>query len=220
MCGVLAIVTGGRPLGERDLDAAQRMNAAMARRGPDGEGILHRNHVLLGHRRLAIRDRDAGAQPMTTPDGRYAISYNGEIYNDAELRNELTQDHGVRFQTRCDTETLLHAFRVWGKDCVDRLRGMFAFVAVDYHSGQVLVARDRCGVKPLFYTQVDGALLVASSIAALLEHPSVCRRPNFRSHQPLSFLVSFDPWQRNDVPKHFSAGTCAADDRPVRRTSH
>lgn len=192
MCGVLAIVTPGQKMSSEWLKIARRMNSVMARRGPDGHGILSRNNVLLGHRRLAIRGGSAGGQPMATPDGRYAISYNGEIYNDDELRRTLIADHGVVFDTQCDTETLLHAFRIWGKRCVDRLRGMFAFVAVDFHSGEVLIARDRCGVKPLFYTHVGKTLLVASSIAALLEHPDVPRRPNFKaiSHYMSSFRLT------------------------------
>ncbi|KAA1259365.1 Asparagine synthetase [glutamine-hydrolyzing] 3 [Rubripirellula obstinata] len=192
MCGVLAIVTPGQKMSADLLKVARRMNSVMERRGPDGHGILARNDVLLGHRRLAIRGGSAGRQPMATPDGRYAISYNGELYNDDELRRTLTADHGVTFETRCDTETLLHAFRVWGKQCVDHLRGMFALVAVDFHSGEVLIARDRCGVKPLFYTHIGTTLLVASSIAALLEHPDVPRRPNYKaiSHYLSSFRLT------------------------------
>lgn len=192
MCGVLAIVTPGLQMSSDILRVARRMNSVMARRGPDGHGILARNDVLLGHRRLAIRGGQAGRQPMVTPDGRFAISYNGELYNDDELRRTLIDDHGVEFQTQCDTETLLHAFRVWGKRCVDHLRGMFAFVAVDFQSGEVLVARDRCGVKPLFYTHLGNTLLVASSIAALLEHPDVPRRPNYKaiSHYVSSFRLT------------------------------
>ena len=192
MCGVLAIVSKGQQISADLHRLSLRMNAVMAKRGPDGNGIVVRNNVLLGHRRLAIRDQQAGQQPMLTPDGRYAVSYNGEIYNDSELRHELQQHHGVTFRTRCDTETLLHAFRVWGKQCVEHLRGMFAFVAVDYQSGEVLVARDRCGVKPLFYTHVGNTLLVASSIAALLEHPDVPRQPNYRavSHYLSSFRLT------------------------------
>ncbi|MDA8746396.1 asparagine synthase (glutamine-hydrolyzing) [Rubripirellula amarantea] len=192
MCGVLAILTNDQPITVDTHRIAHRMNNVMARRGPDGHGILARKNVLLAHRRLAIRDVNAGQQPMVTPDGRYAISYNGEIYNDTELRRDLTDVHDVRFQTRCDTETLLHAFRVWGKKCVDRVRGMFAFVAVDFQTGDVLIARDRCGVKPMFYTHVGNTLLVASSIAALLEHPDVPRRPNFRaiSHYLSSFRLT------------------------------
>ena len=192
MCGVLAILSGDGPITPAQRRAAARMNDTMTARGPDGHGTYVRDGVLLAHRRLAIRDLDAGHQPMLTPDGRYAISYNGEIYNDEELRHELSCEHGVQFQTRCDSETLLYAYAAWGKNCVDRLQGMFAFVAVDYAHGDVLIARDRCGVKPIFYTQVGHSLLVASSIAALLEHPGVARQPNFRaiSHYLSSFRLT------------------------------
>lgn len=192
MCGILAIVESDSTISEETRRIARRMSSVMARRGPDGHGMLVRNHILLGHRRLAIRDQQSGHQPMQTAEGRFAISYNGELYNDAELRSELTSIHGVRFQSRCDTETLLQAFRIWGNDCVDRLRGMFAFVAVDFQTGAICIARDRCGVKPLFYARAGGSLLVASSIAAILEHPDVPRRPNFRaiSHYMSSFRLT------------------------------
>ena len=192
MCGILAIITRDQPITVDHHRDARRMNDAMAKRGPDGHGILARQNILLGHRRLAIRDQASGQQPMLTPDGRYAVCYNGEIYNDDELRRTLTEEHGVQFRTRCDTETLLQAFRVFGKNCVKLLRGMFAFIAVDFQTGEVVIARDRCGVKPLFYTHVGNTLLVASSIAALLEHPGVCRRPNFRavSHYLSSFRLT------------------------------
>ena len=192
MCGVLAILSAHGTISTSQRRTALKMSDVMSARGPDGHGCVVRDGVLLAHQRLAIRDIDAGQQPMVTRDGRYAISYNGEIYNDTELRCELSRDHGIEFQTRCDTETLVHAFAVWGKHCVDHLRGMFAFVAVDYETGEILIARDRCGVKPIFYTQVDSSLVVASSIAALLEHPSVPREPNYRavSHYLSSFRLT------------------------------
>ena len=192
MCGILAILSGNGMISPSQLRTARRMSEVMSDRGPDGHGCLVRDRLLLAHRRLAIRDIDGGQQPMLTDDGRFAISYNGEIYNDTELREELRREHGVRFHTRCDTETLLHAFAVWGKHCVEHLRGMFAFVAVDFKTGAVLVARDRCGVKPLYYTQIGSSWLIASSIASLLEHPEVPRRPNFRaiSHYLSSFRLT------------------------------
>lgn len=192
MCGILAIVTSGDPISDRDRLAAERMTNVMQARGPEGRGVLVRNHVLLGHRRLAIRDVEGGAQPMLSSDGRFAISYNGELYNDSELRAELTHKFGLTFQTQCDTETVLAAFRVWGDNCVEHLRGMFAFAAVDFKSGRVIIARDRCGVKPLFFAAIGQNLVAASSIASLLEHPDIPKRPNFRSisHYLSSFRLT------------------------------
>lgn len=192
MCGLLAIINVDDRISDRTRAAAERMTDAMTARGPDGRGIFVRNNVLLGHRRLAIRDAAGGHQPMTTANGRFALTYNGELYNDAELRNELTERHGVVFRTQCDTETVLQAYAAWGNDCVDHLRGEFAFVAVDLLAGTSLFARDRCGVKPLYFTAVGTTLLAASSIAALLEHPDVQCRPNFRSisHYLSSFRLT------------------------------
>ena len=186
MCGFLSIF--GR------VSAASRLHAdamidAMADRGPDGRGRLERGPFLLGHRRLAIRDAAGGTQPMASPDGRHAVAYNGELYNDADLRAAITRETGWRFRTRCDTETVLAAYAAWGADCVKRFRGMFAFAAVDFDARTGLLARDPCGVKPLFFMAADGALVAASAVAALLRHPHAPKRPNFRavSHYLSSF---------------------------------
>lgn len=192
MCGILAIIAPQGIDESRTRAVAEQMTDAMTARGPDGRGLLVHHNVLLGHRRLAIRDLDGGRQPMLTADGRFAISYNGELYNDLELRAELMSRHGVRFRSRCDTETVLQAYAVWGPDCVERLRGMFAFVAADFAAGRSLIARDRCGVKPLFFSTIGETLLVASSVDALLRHPDIPRRPNFRtiSHYISSFRLT------------------------------
>lgn len=192
MCGIMAIVTSGNPISDRDRLVAERMTNVMKSRGPDGRGVFVKDHVLLGHRRLAIRDVDNGAQPMVSADGQFAITYNGELYNDAELRAELRQKYGKSFSTSCDTETVLAAFSVWGEDCVEHLRGMFAFVAADFRSGKVVIARDRCGVKPVFFAAVGQSIVAASSIASLLEHHEIPKRPNFRaiSHYLSSFRLT------------------------------
>jgi asparagine synthase (glutamine-hydrolysing) len=149
-------------------------------RGPDGEGRWTGSFgewfVALGHRRLAILDLAGGTQPMSTPDGRTHLSYNGEIYNFRELRREL-EDSGVHFRTRSDTEVLLrHTERHWDQG-LQSLNGMFAFALWDRQRGSLLLARDRVGIKPLYYAELpDGGVVFASELTALLQHPHVTRR--------------------------------------------
>jgi asparagine synthase (glutamine-hydrolysing) len=150
------------------------MTDAIAHRGPDGEGFTLDGCLGLGHRRLAVLDLSpAGQQPMATPDGRYVITYNGEIYNFRELRREL-ELLGHEFHSRTDTEVLLHAYAEWGTAALTRLNGMFAFAIWDRETRQLLLARDRYGMKPLYYTLVGETFLFGSEIKALLAHP-VCR---------------------------------------------
>ena len=146
-----------------------RLSAAVAHRGPDASGRYDHRHgdaeVHLGHRRLSIVDlSETGAQPMVI-DG-LALSYNGEIYNAPQLRAEL-QAGGVRFRGTSDTEVLLEAWRRWGTDCLPRLRGMFAFAIFDERSGELVLARDQLGIKPLFLVQRNGGLVFASELKAL-----------------------------------------------------
>lgn len=145
------------------------MTDAVAHRGPDGEGIWAVPGVGLGHRRLAIVDlSDAGRQPMTSSDSRFTVVYNGEIYNFRELRMEL-EESGVTFQSLSDTEVLLEAYRAWEENCVDHLRGMFAFAIWDEENKELFFARDRIGKKPFFYrTLADGSFAFASELKALI----------------------------------------------------
>lgn len=178
MCGILGLVA---PLGGEvacDDRAVVRMRDAMAARGPDGAGLERRRNVVFAHRRLAIRDRTAGAQPLVSDDGRYWLVYNGEI-DDRELRGDLERS-GHRFRTRCDTEVVLAAYREWGLDFVRRLRGMFALGLYDFRDDVLVLVRDRFGVKPLFVAEIEGCLVFASTVAALLAHPAFSARPNFR----------------------------------------
>ena len=178
MCGILGIVA---PRG-RSISVAREqvvtMRDSMTARGPDDAGLLIRGNVALAHRRLAIRDLSAGTQPIVSDDGQTAIVYNGELYNDGELRNEL-QQLGVQFQTRCDTETLLAAWQTWGTDCLSKLRGMFAFGVYDFAESRLFLVRDRFGVKPLFFAEAAGEVVFASTVAALLQHPHIVRQPNW-----------------------------------------
>ena len=173
MCGFVAIIGPGAPVPRPILE---QMRDRLIHRGPDGEGawrgVYERGSVSLGFRRLAIIDtRHVADQPMLSGDGRRVIVFNGEIYNFVELRAEL-EAAGKIFRTRSDTEVLLQAYEHWGEAVVERLNGMFAFVIWDEVKGQVFVARDRFGEKPLFTCRLpDGKIAFASEIKALLAHP-------------------------------------------------
>ncbi len=176
MCGIAGIV------GRGSHDAIGAMASAIAHRGPDDEGffISKDGEAALGNRRLSIIDLKGGHQPITTADGRYTITFNGEIYNFQEIRAEL-EKRGHSFRTRSDTEVLLHAYAEWGRGALERLRGMFAFAVWDALERRLFLARDRLGVKPLYYTQANGQLLFGSEIKSLLVHPGVPRRLNLCS---------------------------------------
>ena len=145
MCGIAGFV------GRGDLGVLRRMTDAIRHRGPDAEGHWSDENagVFLGHRRLSIIDLSGGAQPMWTSDGKLGVTFNGEIYNHAELRAELAQS-GCQFVTdHSDTEVLLHAYREWGDGFVERLNGMWAFVIYDREKRRLFGSRDRFGKKPL-----------------------------------------------------------------------
>src|SRR5262245_61409404 len=172
MCGIAGFVNlDGRPA---DRDRLQEMTRSLRHRGPDGEGFHIDGAVGLGHRRLSILDLETGAQPMRTPDGGSWIVFNGEIYNYVELRRDL-EARGHRFATRSDTEVILHQYEEDGPACVERLRGMFAFAIHDPDRRRLMLARDRVGIKPLYYHAGPGLLAFGSEIKALLCHPEVPR---------------------------------------------
>jgi asparagine synthase (glutamine-hydrolysing) len=173
MCGIAGILHADslRPV-ERELLA--RMNRALAHRGPDGYDVWTGNGVGLAHRRLAIIDLETGHQPMSNSDGALQIVFNGEIYNYRELRRRL-EIQGHRFKSNSDTEVLLHLYQQHGVDMVSALRGMFAFAIWDSRMRQLLLARDRVGIKPLYVVHGDGCVAFASELKALLAMPSVPR---------------------------------------------
>lgn len=174
MCGICGEVAFGDG---READAARvrGMAALLAHRGPDGEGFWNEGGVALGHRRLAIIDlSEAAAQPMASPDGRYLIAFNGEIYNYRELRAELERE-GEAFSTRSDTEVLLRALALWGHAALKRLSGMWAFALWDRQQNRLTLCRDRLGVKPLYWARTGGGVVFASEIPPLLLHPEVTR---------------------------------------------
>ena len=162
MCGIAGVV------GAYDLDDMTKALDAIAHRGPDARGVWHDDHAALGHVRLAIIDLDEAAnQPMV--DGDFVLVFNGEIYNYETLRNELI-DLGKHFKTQSDSEVLLQAYKVWGKDCLSKLNGMFAFAIWNARTKTLFAARDRVGKKPFFYARTDGGgLAFASEPQALLQ---------------------------------------------------
>jgi asparagine synthase (glutamine-hydrolysing) len=171
MCGLAGVASLSGFLPPEVRAAIRPMTDALTHRGPDGSGFFSDARVALGHRRLAIIDRAGGRQPLANEDETCWVVFNGEIYNHAEVRQQLVAK-GHRFRTKSDTEVIVHAFEEYGAACVDRLEGMFAFAVYDQRTGEVLLARDRLGKKPLFYAVFDGVLHFASEIAALQQSPS------------------------------------------------
>jgi asparagine synthase (glutamine-hydrolysing) len=171
MCGIAGIWNrSGELVSPRQLAP---FTDSMAHRGPDGRGLWFspKGNLGLGHRRLSILDLSPdGAQPMATADGRYVISYNGEIFNFLEIRREL-ESLGCRFRSQSDTEVILQAFAIWGHDCVYRFNGMWAFTLWDERKQELWLCRDRFGVKPLFYSLVGGTLAFASELKAFASLP-------------------------------------------------
>ncbi|MFK8053048.1 MAG: XrtA/PEP-CTERM system amidotransferase [Woeseiaceae bacterium] len=172
MCGITGIVDlkATRPIDEALLS---KMNASLTHRGPDGDGFHFSPGVGLGHRRLSIIDLEGGKQPLYNEDGSIVVTYNGEIYNFQELFDELTEA-GYRFKTRCDTEVIVHAWHKWGVRCLDRFNGMFAFAIWDSNDDTLFIARDRIGIKPLYYGFDDqGHIAFGSELKALTAVPGL-----------------------------------------------
>jgi asparagine synthase (glutamine-hydrolysing) len=175
MCGIAGIFDL-RARGDIDRALVHRMTDVLAHRGPDGEGFHFAPGLGLGHRRLAIVDLVTGDQPQFNEDGTVCVVYNGEIYNFQPLMAEL-QALGHTFQTRSDTEVVVHAWEEWGEACLDRFNGMFAFALWDARLEALLLARDRLGEKPLYYSFLaDGRLLFASELKALALSADIDRR--------------------------------------------
>ncbi len=177
MCGIAGIfhMQTAKPV---DPQRVVAMADTLAHRGPDGSGVWTAPGVGLGHRRLAIIDVAGSPQPMATEDGRLTLTFNGEIYNFAEVRAEL-EGLGHVFTTHGDTEVILRGWRQWGAEVLPRLNGMFAFAIYDAAAGALFLARDRLGVKPLHYAELsDGSLIFASELKGLLAHPLLRRAPD------------------------------------------
>jgi asparagine synthase (glutamine-hydrolysing) len=189
MCGIAGIINSG------NAQLLARMNDAIAHRGPDDAGLewFADSSSGLAHRRLSIIDLSpAGHQPMCNDTANLWITFNGEIYNYVEIREELAAK-GVCFRSHSDTETLLYAYQYWGDECLHKLNGMFAFAIYDVRQRKLFAARDRLGIKPLYYHFKEGCLVFASEIKAILSSTLVPKRPDLHAlHTPARFQVS--PW--------------------------
>ncbi|MGH8371273.1 MAG: asparagine synthase (glutamine-hydrolyzing) [Gammaproteobacteria bacterium] len=178
MCGIAGIVSfGSKPVQQQEV---RSMCAAMQHRGPDQDGFYIGEHVGLGMRRLCIIDLETGQQPLQNEDGTVKVVMNGEIYNYMELRKDLEQ-RGHRFYSQTDTETLVHLYEEYGTDCVTKLRGMFALALWDERKKMLFLARDRIGIKPLFYAEVGGRFAFGSELKVLLQLPELERGFNWQS---------------------------------------
>ncbi len=174
MCAIAGQILPAGYKAEKLREIYEDMYGTMTRRGPDQNGFFIEENAALIHARLAVVDPENGLQPMELRlgDKHFILIYNGELYNTYELKKELSE-LGHKFVTRSDTEVLIHAYAEWGEDCTLRLNGIFAFAVWEKHSGRLFLARDRMGVKPLFYAVRDGSLLFASEIKTLLAHPLI-----------------------------------------------
>lgn len=194
MCGVAGLFDIN---GQQGFDGSllQAMNQTQFHRGPDEGGDFLEPGVALAHRRLSIIDLSSGQQPMHSADGNVCVVYNGEIYNFATLADEL-RGLGYQFRTRCDTEVIIYAWQEWGEACVQRFRGMFAFAIYDRNRQCLFLARDRLGIKPLFYSQLDGGVLAfGSELKVLKAHPGLKRKLEPRSVEDY-FALGYIPEPR------------------------
>ncbi len=191
MCGIAGFINNGTVKHPK-----QFLNAMLTRirhRGPDECGLYLSDKACIGSVRLSIVDLESGQQPLSTPDGRYWIAYNGEVYNHPELRSML-QKMGHRFSTRCDTEVVVHMYQEFGADCLNQLNGQFAIAIWDGLKNELFLARDRFGIRPLFYTKSKSDFIFASEIKALFEYPGVRRNVNAAGlSQVFTFWTALSP---------------------------
>ncbi len=192
MCGIAGAFDPARPV---EAEVVERMTERIGHRGPDDSGLFAdpSGACRLGHTRLSLIDLDGGRQPMSNERGDVTVVFNGEIYNFAELRADLIR-RGHRFRTRSDTEVIPHAYDEWGTACVERLRGMFAFALWDAPRRRLLLARDRLGVKPLYWARDGERVLFASELKSILAGGKLERRLDAEAlHDYLSLLVPLAP---------------------------
>jgi asparagine synthase (glutamine-hydrolysing) len=201
MCGIIGFIGVGNK------EVLERCTKLLEHRGPDDEGVewFDKWNSGFGHRRLSIIDLSkAGHQPMSSEDGRYWITYNGEVFNFAdvkleleELINEDSSKPRFNFKSKSDTEVILYAYIAWGEKCLDKFNGMFAFAIFDTLKGEVFIARDRLGIKPLYFTEVDGGLIFASEAKAFLKSGLIDVKPDYYAlktpmHYQVAPLTGFD----------------------------
>ncbi len=174
MCGICGVVYCDR---EQQVEQSllKNMCDAIVHRGPDDDGYYTDRHVGLGMRRLSIIDLSTGKQPISNEDGKIWIVFNGEIYNHKEIRKEL-EHYGHHFKTQTDTEAIVHAYEEYGENCVQKLNGMFAFAIWDQRKNQIFLARDRVGIKPLYYFFDKKRLVFGSELKSILQAGEIPRR--------------------------------------------
>ena len=212
MCGFLLVAcTGADARLPHERSELDRLRDVLTHRGPDaGESwVGPEGRIALTHRRLKVIDLEGSRQPLATPDGRFHIVYNGEIYNYRELRAELEAE-GVRFRTRGDTEVLLEAYASWGADCVARMNGMFAFAVWDSLERRLFISRDHLGIKPLYYGWWEGLFYAASEAKAIVADPQGAAPDRSRS------AGSLLPSRLRALPRGRSGAGCASSRRPTR----
>lgn len=197
MCGIVAFVDNEKPQLKDTL--IEKMKDRIIHRGPDAEGKYVDDDVALGFRRLGFVDLKSGNQPIFNEDNTKIIEFNGEIYNFEELRAQLIEK-GHTFTTHADTEVILHGYEEWGKDILQKLRGMFAFIIWDTKKKEMFGARDHFGIKPLYYAQMNGTFFVGSEIKAFLDHP------NFKMELNKRALKSYMTFQYNVTQETFFKG--------------
>ena len=189
MCGIAGKLLFD-PAGRVDRPQIQAMLDPMSHRGPDGQGIYLDGPVGLGHLRLSIIDLGSGAQPMTNEDRTVWIVFNGEIYNYKQLQERLLAKGHV-FRSHCDTEVIIHLYEELGQECVRELRGMFAFAIWDSRKRRLFIARDRVGIKPVYYCQTGNAFYFASELKAIMADPAIARDVSLPAiRQSLSFYYA------------------------------
>lgn len=187
MCGICGFF--GKKKNKREI--VEKMKEKLVHRGPDAQGSFVNDSVALGFRRLSIIDLEGGLQPMKSSSQNLTVVFNGEIYNYQELREQMEREKKILFVTRSDTETLVNGLEAYGPAFVEQLRGMFAFAVWNEKKEELMLARDFFGIKPLFYTVVDGNFVFASEIKSILQFPGVPKKLNERAlEQYLSFQYS------------------------------
>ena len=199
MCGILGRFSWAGPVDPDGL--LPGLIDHLRHRGPDEGAYWHDDRFFLGHRRLSIIDLAQGGQPMASADGTLVVAFNGEIYNYVELRDEL-RGRGYAFRTSSDTEVLLHGYREWGTALPECLVGMFAFAIVDRRRGELFMARDRFGEKPLLYAEGPGSVTFASELRPLAALPAVEQRLDRAALGPFLCLRA---WERGGVTYDYAA---------------
>ena len=187
MCGICGVVYSDREQ-HVDGDALKKMCDVITHRGPDDEGYYINQQVGLGMRRLSIIDLSTGKQPISNEDGQIWIVFNGEIYNHKDIREEL-ESKGHQFKTKTDTEAIVHAYEEYGESCVQKLNGMFAFAIWDHQKNMLFLARDRIGIKPLYYLFDKNRLIFGSEIKSILQAGDIPKRIDL---QALDHFLTFE----------------------------